>query len=62
LWKCSPPFLDDLGIVTYLPDRYEGIGFTCVAIPNESWGDQALNNGKTLLKALKIIRELPFGP
>jgi hypothetical protein len=58
LYKCSPPFLDDLGIVTYVPGRYEGIGFTCHPIAQESWLEQAEQNGRILLKALSLISGL----
>lgn len=44
--------------MTYVPGRYEGIGFTCHEIPNESWGDQVEENGKVILRALKIIEGL----
>lgn len=42
-------------VVTYTPFIFTGVGMTCKMVDNESWGEQALQNGKTVLKALAII-------
>jgi hypothetical protein len=60
LYKCWVPGLEELGVVTYTPGLFTGVGFTCQNIPNESWGDQLLQNGKIVLRALDIIRKLPL--
>lgn len=52
------PGFEELGWVTYTPGRFTGVGFTCRMIPNESWLEQAIGNGKVVLKALKIIEGL----
>jgi hypothetical protein len=58
LFKCYPPGLPELGWATYTPGLFTGVGFTCVPIPHESFGDYLIQNGKVVLKYLSWIRNL----
>ncbi len=47
-------------MLTYTPGLFTGVGFRCTNVPNESFGDQLLQNGKAVIKALEWARRLPF--
>lgn len=60
VWKCAPPGLPELGVATYFPDLFTGVGFECVQLEHGDFGSILLQNGKTLIKALEFIRKLPL--
>jgi len=46
--------------VTYTPGLFTGVGFVCAQIPNESFGDQLIQNGKAVLKTLEWVKKIPL--
>lgn len=54
------PGLEELGVLTYTPGLFTGVGFHCVNVPNESFGDYLIANGKSVLRVLEWARKLPF--
>ncbi len=45
-------------MATYVPGRFTGVGFTCVPIPDESYADYLIQNGKAVLRYLGWIEKL----
>ncbi len=45
-------------MLTYTPGLFTGVGFTCKNIPDESFLDYTIENGKTVLKVLEWTRKL----
>jgi hypothetical protein len=60
LFKCSFPGLSEFGVATYTPGLFTGVGMVCTEIDDGNAGDVLRINGKTLIKALELIRKLPF--
>jgi hypothetical protein len=59
VWRCAPPGLPELGVATYFPDLFTGVGFECRQLEHADFGDILLQNGKALLQALGWISKLP---
>jgi hypothetical protein len=45
--------------VTYTPTLFTGVGFTCDNIPDESFLDYEIDQGKSVLEYLKWVERLP---
>lgn len=55
---CWVPGFEEFKVATYAPGRLEGVGLTCRQLEHADFGSIALQNGKTLIKALEFISKL----